>query len=98
MGIEPTQNGTSALHTVLKTAEPTRTLPPPHGETDNMYRLVYILFSGYREVVRRVKPKDGKKIRMPVTMDSSLPLKARVISLCAEKPHCAHTDGPRFLR
>ncbi len=29
MGIEPTQNGTSALLTVLKTAEPTRTLPPP---------------------------------------------------------------------
>jgi|GEM_PF-1354482 len=30
MGIEPTQDGTSALLTVLKTAEPTRTLPPPH--------------------------------------------------------------------
>jgi hypothetical protein len=29
MGIEPTQNGASALLTVLKTAEPTRTLPPP---------------------------------------------------------------------
>ena len=29
MGIEPTQDGTSALLTVLKTAEPTRTLPPP---------------------------------------------------------------------
>ena len=29
MGIEPTQNGISALLTVLKTAEPTRTLPPP---------------------------------------------------------------------
>jgi hypothetical protein len=29
MGIEPTQNGTSALQTVLKTAGPTRTLPPP---------------------------------------------------------------------
>ena len=32
MGIEPTQNGTSALLTVLKTAEPTRTLPPPAVE------------------------------------------------------------------
>jgi hypothetical protein len=31
MGIEPTQDGTSALLTVLKTAEPTRTLPPPVG-------------------------------------------------------------------
>jgi hypothetical protein len=29
MGIEPTQSGISALLTVLKTAEPTRTLPPP---------------------------------------------------------------------
>jgi hypothetical protein len=29
MGIEPTQNGISALLTVLKTVEPTRTLPPP---------------------------------------------------------------------
>ncbi len=29
MGIEPTQNVISALLTVLKTAEPTRTLPPP---------------------------------------------------------------------
>lgn len=29
MGIEPTQNGISALLTVLKTAEPTRALPPP---------------------------------------------------------------------
>ncbi len=29
MGIEPTQDGTSALLTVLKTAELTRTLPPP---------------------------------------------------------------------
>ena len=29
MGIEPTQDGVSALLTVLKTAEPTRTLPPP---------------------------------------------------------------------
>ena len=29
MGIEPTQNGISALRTVLKTVGPTRTLPPP---------------------------------------------------------------------
>lgn len=34
MGIEPTQNGTSALLTVLKTAEPTRTLPPPYPQND----------------------------------------------------------------
>lgn len=31
MGIEPTQNVISALLTVLKTAEPTRTLPPPYA-------------------------------------------------------------------
>ena len=33
MGIEPTQNVVSALLTVLKTAEPTRTLPPPKLRT-----------------------------------------------------------------
>ena len=42
MGIEPTQNGTSALLTVLKTAEPTRTLPPPH--------LTAALFLNMREI------------------------------------------------
>ena len=37
MGIEPTQDGVSALLTVLKTAEPTRTLPPPLTESSQRF-------------------------------------------------------------
>ena len=51
MGIEPTQDGTSALLTVLKTAEPTRTLPPPQAwrlPGDN--ERYHILFSFLMEV------------------------------------------------
>ena len=40
MGIEPTQDGVSALLTVLKTAEPTRTLPPPQGNSSEDSALI----------------------------------------------------------
>ena len=60
MGIEPTQDGTSALLTVLKTAEPTRTLPPPlwlafvHSEKSIIF---YTFFGLYGRVGRRDIPK-----------------------------------------
>ncbi len=44
MGIEPTQNGVSALLTVLKTAEPTRALPPPLAETNRQILGLYYTF------------------------------------------------------
>lgn len=44
MGIEPTQNGVSALLTVLKTAEPTRALPPPLRETYRQIPSLYYTF------------------------------------------------------
>ena len=85
MGIEPTQNGTSALLTVLKTAEPTRTLPPPAGRFSyQIHKKYHTVFCDFVKGYSAVFPV--KKIFMPVRMDSHFILNASDISLCAANP------------
>ncbi len=109
MAIEPTQNGASALPTVLKTAEPTRTLPPPQS------RIVYTIRGICRSRLAHDRVSTDfsannystggqshqalpKKILSPVTMDCHRPLNARAISLWAVNPHREHTASPLFFK
>jgi hypothetical protein len=85
MGIEPTQNGTSALLTVLKTAEPTRTLPPPAGRFSyQIHNNYHTVFYGIMEGSSAACPV--KKIFIPVRIDSHFILNASDISLWAVNP------------